>query len=217
MKAGLTINTAPQGSDDWKAARVGVITASNFKLVRDKLKNGNPTAARMAYLYKLALERISGQEQGEVFQTHAMRQGVEQEPIARMAYEAMSGEIVEECGFITSPCGSLGYSPDGFIGGHGLIEIKTIISPAQVAKVFDFEHGTYCIDDYIDQCQFGLWLTGRDWLDLCLWIPALDSIGKGLHVQRIEADQINLKQLGDEANAFNHSVDQLAQKLSTAA
>jgi len=34
-------NTAPQGSDEWLAARCGVITASRFRDARDKLKSAH--------------------------------------------------------------------------------------------------------------------------------------------------------------------------------
>ena len=83
----------PQGSEEWLQARRGAITGSRFRDAREKLKNGQPSKACLAYAMDLARERLGGSAPTK-FQNAAMRQGTEQEPIARLKYESMTGNLV---------------------------------------------------------------------------------------------------------------------------
>ena len=75
----MKISTAQQGSDEWKRARAGVITASMFHAATKKLKigskKGEPTDEAHDYAFKLALERISGEPIDDGFETWAMARG----------------------------------------------------------------------------------------------------------------------------------------------
>ena len=72
----MRILQAEQRSDEWFAARLGKATASNFaNVLADKT-----TAAYRNYRVKLALEGLSGKQE-DVFQSDAMRQGTEREPL----------------------------------------------------------------------------------------------------------------------------------------
>ena len=90
-----------QGSEAWLAARKGCITGSRFKDCRDKLKSGGPSKACIAYAQDTARERMGGSAPAK-FQNAAMRTGTEQEPLARLAYERRTGNLVEEVGFFTT-------------------------------------------------------------------------------------------------------------------
>lgn len=94
-----------QQSDEWFAARVGVITASMFAECVKKLKSGKSkgehTAKAKEYAFRLAVERISGEMLAEEgFETYAMRRGREMEAEARMAHELHSGLTVDDASFV---------------------------------------------------------------------------------------------------------------------
>lgn len=106
---------ASQGSGAWLYARCGYVTASRFKDVLDFTKAGKPGAKRTAYLWEVVIERLTGQP-SDHYANAAMEWGSEQEAHARMAYEALTGHLVEEVGFNKHPTLALtGGSPDGVI------------------------------------------------------------------------------------------------------
>jgi exodeoxyribonuclease (lambda-induced) len=193
-----------QGSEAWLQARVGKITASCFKDARDRLKPakgetiGRPSAKCAAYAARVALERIAGRPVDKVFENWQMREGSEQEPHARHAYDLETGNIVQEVGAIATDDDVFLYSPDGLIGSDGLLEIKTILSPDRIVKII----GEGDITDFMDQCLGGLWLTGRKWIDLVLWAPALESVGRQLTIHHITRNEDAIQALEDDLMAF---------------
>ena len=196
--------TAPQGSEAWLQARVGKITASRYKDARDRLKAakgetlGKPSAKCNAYAAQVAVERIAGRPIDKVFQNWQMREGQEQEPHARNAYDVESGNVVQEVGAIVTDDDLFLYSPDGLIGDDGLLEIKTLLSADVILRVI----GDGDLSEYMDQCMGGLWLTGRKWIDLVLWAPALEPIGRALTIKRIERDENAIEALEADLIAF---------------
>ena len=188
-----------QGSDAWLAARVGRVTGSRFKDARDKLKNGQPSKAALAYAYDLARERCGGHAPAK-FQNAAMRTGTEQEAIARMAYECKTGNLVEEVGFFTTDEGGFGLSPDGFIDDDGVLEIKTIVSSDVLFTVVAGGD----VSGYIDQCNGYLWLLGRKWVDLVIWVPDLDH----MVIKRITRDEDAIEALEADLISFSRLVAQ---------
>jgi hypothetical protein len=180
-----------QGSEQWLAVRKGAITGSRFKDARDRLKSGQPSKACLAYAYDLARERCGGSAP-QKFQNAAMRTGNEQEPIARARYEQKTGALVEPVGFFTTEDGSFGLSPDGLIDEDGVLEIKTMVSSDTLfTAVVEGD-----LSAYMDQCLGYLWLLGRQWVDLVLWVPDMDvltihRIDRAKHenaIEKLEAD-----------------------------
>lgn len=194
----------PQGSDAWLQCRAGVITASRFKDARDRLKSGAPGSKCIGYAAQVALERIAGRPVDKVFENWQMREGKEQEQFARIAYEAKTDNLVQEVGFITTDDGRFGYSPDGEIGDDGLLEIKTILSGDVALKVC----GHHDLSAYMDQCLGGLWLTGRKWIDLVIWCPALEPVGKHLTIHHIARDENAINALETDLMAFYAMVNE---------
>ena len=196
-----------QGSDEWLQARRGVITGSRFKDARDKLKSGAPSKAALGYAMDLARERLGGLAPSK-FQNAAMRTGTEQEPIARAMYERSTGNLVDEVGFFTTDDGLFGLSPDGFIDDDGVLEIKTMVSSDTLfTAVADGD-----LSAYTDQCNGYLWLLGRKWVDLALWVPDL----KKLHIHRIDRDESAIESLEADLMAFSRLVNSYQTKLQAA-
>lgn len=197
----LIYHTAPQGSPEWLEARRGVITGSRFRDCRDRLKSGAPSKDCLSYAMDVARERAGGRA-AEVFANTAMRLGTEQEPFARAAYEAKTGNLVEEAGFITTDDNLFGVSVDGLVDGDGIIEIKTMVSSRTLFEAV--VKGD--ISSYIDQCNGAMWLLGRQWVDLVLWAPDLEPIGRHLTIVRISRDDNAIEALEADLMEFERTV-----------
>lgn len=202
-----------QGSPEWLQCRSGKITASRSKDARDRLKNGNPSAKMTGYAAQVAVERIAGKPIDQVFENWQMREGHKQEPEARIGYEALTGNLVEEVGAIATDDDAFLYSPDGLVGDDGLIEIKSLFSAERMVNIV----GNGDISDFIDQCNFGLWLTGRKWIDLCIWAPSLAPIGLDLTIHHITRDEAAIEALEADLMAFSKLVAEFEAKLRSKA
>lgn len=196
-----------QGSEQWLAARKGCITGSRFKDCRDKLKSGGPSKACIAYAQDTARERAGGSAPAK-FQNAAMRVGTEQEPLARMAYERITGNLVEEVGFFTTEDGMFGLSPDGLIDSDGVLEIKTMVSSDTLFTAV--ANGD--VSAYMDQCLGYLWLLGRKWVDLVLWAPDLDLIV----IKRITREEAAIEALESDLMDFARLVTEYETSLRKA-
>lgn len=196
-----------QGTPEWLAARVGVITGSRFKDCRDKLKGGGPSKACVAYAMDTARERSGGKAPAK-FQNAAMRTGTEQEPLARQAYERRTGNLVEEVGFFTTEDGMFGLSPDGLIDEDGVLEIKTMVSSDTLFTAV--AEGD--VSAYMDQCLGYLWLLGRQWVDLVLWAPDLGH----MVIKRITRDEAAIEALESDLMEFARLVTKYETSLRAA-
>lgn len=208
----MKIHTAPQGTPEWLEARRGVITGSKCKDARDYkapnaeqkkagAKRGDPSQKLLNYAYDLARERNGGMPP-PVFVNDYMRKGTEEEPAARRAFETRTGLLVLEAGFITTDDDRFGVSVDGFIGDDGIIEIKTMVSSATLFNAY--VEGNH--DEYIDQCNMAMWLTGRKFVKLVLWAPDLaqplriiDIVRQDNVIDALEADLLQFKARVDKA------------------
>ncbi len=200
----IIFNLAPQGSEEWLAARQGVITGSRFRAALGRKMDGTMTAEAMGYAYDLAREREGGKAP-ETYVNAAMRLGTQEEPVARLTYESETGQFVEEVGFAHTEDKKFGCSVDGLIPPKGMLEIKTMVSSVVLFKAMvDGD-----ISEYRHQCVGAMWLLSLDWCDLCLWAPDL----KALHVVRIERNEDEIAKLETDLLAFDRMVEQLRVKL----
>lgn len=239
-----------QGSAEWFAERAGVVTSSNFLMIRSKvgmldakqriyvgaiLSGENekhardlagykaaPTAASVAeaiqrqtlevgdwsdaaknYAFRLACERISGTPLDDnTFETFAMRRGRELEEICRKRHEAAIGQIVDLAGFVKTEDGKFGASADSLIGDDGGAEYKCFYAPEKVRPILTAEDW----GDIQDQVQGCMWLTGRKWWDMCLYFPALASIGRDFTRRRILRDENYIEDMEADLVAFDRLV-----------
>ena len=211
-------HTHQQGSPEWLQARRGVVTGSRFKDCRDRkaltaaqkkegLTKGEPSAKFMAYAYDVARERCGGQAPSK-FVNAAMRTGTDQESPARRLYERLTRNLVDEVGFFTDDDGLFGLSPDGLIDDDGVLEIKTMVSSDTLfTAVADGD-----LSAYTDQCLGYLWLLGRQWVDLVLWVPDLEF----MKVHRITRDDDAIEALEADLLAFAKVVQQNEDRLLAA-
>jgi putative phage-type endonuclease len=200
-----------QGTDEWKAARLGHVSASNVAAVMSKTKDGGESATRRTYKIKLVAERMTGLAQ-ETYKNAAIEWGNEQEPFARMAYEASQDVLVEKTGFWKHPSKEwIGVSPDGLVGNDGLIEIKCPNTTTHLEYLWDEVVPT----EYRKQIQMQLWVTGRQWCDFVSYDPRL-PIKNQLFIQRCERDEKLIATMEQEVDVFLGEIQAIIDKLKGA-
>lgn len=196
----MKIIDAPQGTPEWLQARCGVPSASRFGAIMATIKS-REAADRRNYRTDLVVERLTGRPL-ESFTTAAMKQGIEREPFARMAYEARTGNIVQEVGFCLHDTVNAGASPDGLIGEDGGLEIKCPERSAHLCYLQ--ERGEPAA--YTWQIQGGMWITGRAWWDFVSYNPDFPEHLQ-LIVRRIKRNDEAIKKLAAEVEKFLGEVD----------
>lgn len=171
-----------QGSEEWRAARCGLVTASRVADVIAKTKSGWG-ASRANYMAELIAERLTGCP-AEKFTNAAMQWGTEKEPDARSAYEFLSNADVVQIGFAQHPRIAMsGASPDGLIGDDGLVEIKC----PQTATHIETLIGQAVPAKYVTQMNWQMACTGRKWCDYISFDPRMPP-SMQLFVSRLSRD-----------------------------
>jgi putative phage-type endonuclease len=195
-----------QRTEEWFSARLGKVTASRVADVLAKIKSGE-SASRKNYKMELVVQRLTGKA-GESFTNAAMEWGTEQEPFARMAYEAHTSTFVKEEGFVDHPTiEGFGCSPDGIVG-DGLIEIKCPNTANHIETVLDNKAPS----KYIPQMQCQMACTGAKWCDFVSFDPRVPE-DLQLLVVRVERDQEYIDSMEVEVKQFLSEVLDLFNQL----
>jgi hypothetical protein len=191
-----------QGSQEWLQARCGKVTASRVHDIVATTKSGGYTAGRKNYLAELVTERLTGVP-APSYQSPAMLWGIECEHKARFAYALDHGVEVEEVGFVPHPrITDAGCSPDGLLRTNGLLEIKC----PNTATMIEVLLGAKTDPGYINQMQFQLACTGRQWCDLVTYDPRLPAPMQ-MHVTHFERDDKAIAELELEVQQFLIDLD----------
>jgi hypothetical protein len=199
-----------QGSGEWLRERMGQCTASRFADVLDFTKAGKESAKRAAYKMECLIARITGITP-QHFVTDAMQWGTDHEPMARMAYESLTGAMVEPTGFIPHPAiAKCGGSPDGLIDDDGGVEFKCPNTGTHIKTMLSGQ----C--EHLPQIQGYLWITGRQWFDFVSYDPRMPD-GMRLYMQRIKRDEAYIANLSAEVIRFLAEVDEMQRKLESMA
>jgi len=170
---------------------------------------GEWSTAAQDYAFRLAIERISGQPLDEGFETWSMRRGHELEPEARREHEAQAGVFVERAGFVMTSDGAFGASADGLIGLEEGSEYKCFVDPAKL-RAFWIDNDPSSV---MEQAQGCMWITGRKRWHICLYCPALESVGKQLWWRVFDRDDDFIEKMERDLLDFKGVVDKYEQKL----
>jgi len=240
-----------QGTDEWLAARCGIVTAS---VVGQLISKGSPDAQTVAcpkcdsgegypcistarkvptpiktihderaakaselppvftvanndtsraLVLTLAAERITGYV--EPMRVSAdMERGTLDEPYAREIYSEHYAPVTELGFMVRDDWGfRLGYSPDGLVGDDGLIEIKSRNQKIQLNTILDDK----VPPANMAQCQTGLLVSGRDWLDYVSYCG-----GMPLYVKRVLPDMRWFHAIQEAVEAFEADADELVTR-----
>ena len=194
-----------QGSDEWKALRLGKVTASRVSDVIAKTKSGY-SASRANYMAQLIAERLTGTP-AETFTNAAMQHGTDTEPEARDAYCFYQNASVEQVAFVQHPkISQAGCSPDGLVGADGLVEIKCPNTATHLETLI----GQAVPGKYEAQMQFQMACTGRAWCDFVSFDPRMPE-NMRLFVKRVHRDDKRINEIETEIASF---LLEMAVKLS---
>jgi len=201
----MNIVDCQQGTPEWLAARAGKVTASMLSNVLMDPK----TAGYRDYQAQIVAEILTGKAQGSDFTNAAMQFGTETEPLARSAYEAHTGVLVDEVGMVThTRINRSGASPDGLVGDFGLVEIKC---PKVVTHIGYLVAGVVPTS-YKNQMSWQMACTGRVWCDFVSFRPDLPE-NLQLFVMQYKRDEAKITELETAVIAFLAGVDQMIEKL----
>lgn len=198
-----------QGTDEWLAARRGIVTASVVgQLVTPSTIKPAANDTSRALTALLVAERITGWTD-PVYVSGDMLRGTMDEPVARAKY-AEHHAPVTEVGFMVreiAPGVRLGYSPDGLVGDDGLIEIKSRKPREQVRTIL----ADAVPAANLAQIQAGLLVSGRAWCDYVSFAGGLP-----LYVKRVHPDPEWAAAITAAVIAFEQTAAQMVADYATA-
>jgi putative phage-type endonuclease len=199
-----------QRSPEWYAARRGSLGASDIGDALARTKTGWSTS-RAHVANRIILERLTGKTvQG--FTTWAMREGIEREPEARLAYMFHVDVDVADAWVYPHPTIVGAHaSPDGFVGDDGLVQIKCPQHPAHL----DLLLGAAISPHYAMQMQWEMACTGRAWCDFVSYQPDFPA-SMQLIVRRTERDDQHIRELEAQVRVFLEETEARRQALLTA-
>jgi len=155
-----------QGSEEWHAARCGLLTASEMKLI---VTPGTLKIARndkeRAHLYELLAQRITRYVEPSYISDDMLR-GHEDEIEAKIQY-AQKYAPVKDMGFITNDKWgfTIGCSPDGLVDPDGILQCKSRRQKYQVETIVENVIEGTMPADYTIQVQTELLVSERAWCD----------------------------------------------------
>jgi putative phage-type endonuclease len=192
-----------QRSAEWFECRRGVATASNFnRIMTSKLAYSKQS---FDYAIELVNERFGIKE--ERFVSDAMLHGIEFEDEAAISYTIDSGRQTTEAGFcFYDERRRFGVSPDRFVGGEGLLEIKC----PQAKTILKYHHDKELPTSYVQQVHGQLAITGRAWCDFYAYHP--DPQLQPFFI-RVEKDDAKNKKILSNLEKFADECDKLEKLL----
>lgn len=188
-----------QGSDQWKRARMGRPTASSFGAVI--ATKGSDSKMRRSYMMKLAGEILTG-EPAETITTRHMARGIAMEPEARDYYAFARNVDPQLVGHVINH--GAGCSPDALIGKTGLLQIKTALPHILIEKLVADKFP----DEHKAQCQGELWVTEREWIDICVYWPNLPPL-----IKRAFRDDTYIRVLEKRIKAFCDELGEIVEHI----
>jgi len=194
-------NDLIQGSDEWHAARCGLLTASEVKLILTPTLKIAANEKTRAHVWELLAQRLTRYTEPSYI-GDAMLRGRRDEILARDLYSQHYAPVTE-AGFITNDRWgfTLGYSPDGLVGDDGMIECKSRAQKFQIQTIAENEVPA----EFMLQLQTGLLVTGRAWVDFISY-----SGGLPMFVKRVLPDLEIQGAIIDAATAFENTLDERA-------
>ena len=166
MIDGLITLDCEQGSEEWLKARLGIPTATGFENIVTAM--GKKSSGQIKYMAELIEESILGL-QDSTFKSNFMERGNQLEPLARSAYEFITGnDVIQVGGVYLDENKEVMVSPDGLIPElkKGL-ELKCPKMSTHIRYLL--EGGVPA--EYIVQVQANLWVTGYDTWDFVSYCP----------------------------------------------
>lgn len=194
-----------QGSDEWRAARCGLLTASEMEriITPSKLEYAKNETSR-THVYELLAQRITKYVEPSYISDDMLR-GKDDEIDAIRYYQDAGFGYVQTVGFITNDKWgfTLGYSPDALVGDDGVIEVKGRRQKYQAETIVKGKMPA----DYMIQVQTGLLVSERKWCDFISFCG-----GMPMAVLRVEADERVQEAIVKAATTFHELLDTMLEE-----
>ena len=169
-------------------------------------KRFNPSAERQAYMTELLAERLTGSVE-ERYTTAAMQRGVDMEPIALMAYEAVTGNVTKPGHWFDY--GSWGCTPDAFVVGGGIVEVKCPMTKTIVRqRCFEPE----IPPEYYWQMVAQMAATGAEWCDLVYYDDRFARLEHQMWIRRAQYSADDWSALSEQLAIFCAELDALTRE-----
>ena len=198
-----------QGSEEWYQLRLGVPTASNFRIMMATGKDDEESKTRSRLMRVLAGEILTGTPAEGKIVTAAMERGKEMEADARAYYERTRFADVRQVGFIRRrlPSGNwVGCSPDGLIGEKKAVEFKT---RAPDLIIEGLTKGSGFPSEFRAQCQGTLWVADLEEIELLIYyrnMPVCPTF-------RLFRDESYIRELSRAVETFEYETRMLVEKI----
>jgi len=202
-----------QRSAAWTAARLGRLTGSGAaNILAFSKRDGKELAERRNYRLRLILERLTGLPQESGYQSEAMRVGIEREPLAIAAYEAHTGMVFTQSGFLSHKTLMAGASLDAHAGDF---ELLVSIKCRQPAAHWDFLRTGTLPPDAVAQMRHEAWMVGSSFREhhYVSWNPdfpermQLQVVVYTPQMLNISAYEANAMQFLDEVDSELRVID----------
>lgn len=161
-----------QGTEEWRALRIGVPTASNFhKIITPK--TGKPSTQARGYMYQLIAEKLLNEQMEDgANRVEWVERGKIEQPNAERQLQFTHNLELEPVGFVTTDDGRLGCSPDALVVGKSEgVEIKCPLPPTQIGYLLDGLG-----DDYRPQVQGQILVAEFDHVHFYSWHPRMPPV-----------------------------------------
>jgi len=204
------------GTEAWKEARRGRVTASRFGDVmsepRSKAAKDAGLLSEMAtgYMMEIVASAITGEDRvgGK---SAAMERGVDKESDAIDTYASYKFCTVEPGRLLLRSEGLVAATPDGFIeedeDGPGLLEVKCPESRTHLKTWFSRQ----LPEEYVEQVHGQMWVAGRAWCDFVSFDDRFPSPMR-LVVIRVYRDEDLIQAMSTKVGNFEALV---AEKLAS--
>jgi hypothetical protein len=197
-----------QDSPLWLKARLGYLTASVMDDARALTKrDGKPTERYRNLQYAIIGERMTGRVR-EQYVSADMQRGLDFEQAARDALPHIG--TIEPARWVIHPLISMfGATPDGFVGAHGLLEIKV----PKVSTWMKWKFEGEIPEEYQNQMLAQLACTRKRWVFFVAYCPEM-SEGKQLLDFSFEPLAKRIAECEADARKFLAEVDGMMKFLS---
>lgn len=220
---GFDPSAIDQTSKEWHMLRMGVITASKAECLVKKKRGSKgfeygvdyvestPTESKWnTYKLELCAAIATGAIPDDIY-SKPLAWGRDNEPLARDAYEVATLSNIKELPFIyKDKYMRAGISVDGLNDdGIGGIELKC---PYSSKVMIEFMADDVIKHEYRHQCQFSMWVTGREYWDFANFDPRMKN-AKKLHYVRIERDEMAMNLFECASGNFIVDMDKTLEKI----
>jgi putative phage-type endonuclease len=210
-RVNFIIHDCDQRSDAWFKARAGKLTGSRACDMLATIKSGE-AAARRDYRTQLVVERLTGQPQEDGFINAAMQRGIDLEPQAFRAYEALTGTMAVRTGFLAHNSLMAGCSLDGHVDSFaGIVEIKC---PKSATHLKYWRGDGKLPAEYLPQVTHNLWITGAAWCDFLSFDDRFPADLQTFLV-RVKREDVDIAGYEKAALAFLAEVDAEVKELQS--